>query len=88
MKNKKKKPNRKLIETIRFMMQWGVPVILFLISFFISFFVPSLLYFNNNKFNITMMTVTGAILFTIFILISVKLTKSWWKWLHDNNIIR
>ena len=88
MKNKKKKPNRKLIETIRFMMQWGVPVILFLISFFISFFVPSLLYFNNNKFNITMMTVTGAILFTILIFISVKLTKSWWKWLHDNDIIR
>lgn len=86
MKHKKKKPNRKMIEIFRFILKWVVPIIITLIAFVLAVTLPLPFYYKNG-------IVTNRILisFPLYLLanyISIELSKRWWNWLRNNNIIK
>ena len=75
-------------EFIRFLLKWVVPIIVFFISLVLSILIPYPFYFNSDGTYNFIALLLILVLLPVFIYISIKIVKSWWKWLRVNNIIK
>lgn len=85
MKHKKKRPNKKIIEIFRFILKWFVPIIVTLIVFTLAAALPFPFYYKNGI--VTNRILISIPLYLIANYISIELSKRWWNWLRNNDII-